>query len=165
MSKIKEILEKKGPHFNIVASTTPVLDALTIMQSENLSYVVVMDDNQFLGIMSERDYSHKIKLQGRHSDSTTVKEIMTKDDFRNILYKTISSTALDEGGIAKTNSLRQIEVCVPLTLFGMVHQFPSSEKYMQALKYCFSYIKRMGLQRNRGFGNCTLSLFKSDNIQ
>jgi CBS domain-containing protein len=79
MSKIKEILEKKGPHFNIVASTTPVLDALTIMQSENLSYVVVMDDNQFLGIMSERDYSHKIKLQGRHSDSTTVKEIMTKD--------------------------------------------------------------------------------------
>jgi signal-transduction protein with cAMP-binding, CBS, and nucleotidyltransferase domain len=49
------------------------------MQSENLSYVVVMEDNQFLGIMSERDYSHKIKLQGRHSDSTTVKEIMTKD--------------------------------------------------------------------------------------
>ena len=44
MSKIKEILEKKGPHFNIVAPATPVLDALTIMQSENLSYVVVMDD-------------------------------------------------------------------------------------------------------------------------
>ena len=79
MSKIKEILEKKGPHFNIVAPTTPVLDALTIMQSENLSYVVVMEENQFLGIMSERDYSHKIKLQGRHSDSTTVKEIMTRD--------------------------------------------------------------------------------------
>ena len=49
------------------------------MQSENLSYVVVMDDNQFLGIMSERDYSHKVKLKGRHSDSTTVKEIMTAD--------------------------------------------------------------------------------------
>ena len=79
MILVNAILEKKGPHFNIVAPTTPVLDALTIMQSENLSYVVVMEDNQFLGIMSERDYSHKIKLQGRHSDSTTVKEIMTKD--------------------------------------------------------------------------------------
>jgi CBS domain-containing protein len=77
MSKIKEILEKKGPHFNIVAPNTPVLEALTIMQSENLSYVVVMEDNQFLGIMSERDYTHKIKLQGRHSDSTLVKEIMS----------------------------------------------------------------------------------------
>ena len=79
MSKIKEILEKKGPHFNIVAPNTPVLEALTIMQSENLSYVVVMEDNQFLGIMSERDYTHKIKLQGRHSDSTLVKEIMSHD--------------------------------------------------------------------------------------
>jgi len=79
MSKINAILEKKGPHFNIVAPTTPVLDALTIMQSENLSYVVVMEDNQFLGIMSEREYTLKIKLKGRQSDSTTVKEIMTKD--------------------------------------------------------------------------------------
>lgn len=79
MSKIKEILEKKGPYFNIVSPSTLVLDALTIMQTENLSYVVVMEDNQFLGIMSERDYTHKIKLKGRHSDSTTVKEIMTKD--------------------------------------------------------------------------------------
>ena len=49
------------------------------MQSENLSYVVVMDDNQFVGIMSERDYTHKIKLKGRHSESTIVKEIMTHD--------------------------------------------------------------------------------------
>ncbi len=79
MSKIKQILEKKGPHFNTVAPSTPVVDALTIMQSENLSYVVVMENNHFLGIMSERDYTHKIKLKGRHSDSTIVKEIMTHD--------------------------------------------------------------------------------------
>jgi CBS domain-containing protein len=79
MSKIKEILEKKGPHFNTVEPSTPVVDALTIMQSENLSYVVVMENNHFLGIMSERDYTHKIKLKGRHSDSTIVKEIMTHD--------------------------------------------------------------------------------------
>jgi predicted transcriptional regulator len=79
MSKIKEILEKKGPHFNIVAPTTPVLDALNSMHSENLSYLVIMEDNQFLGIMSEREYTLKIKLKGRQSDSTTVKEIMTKD--------------------------------------------------------------------------------------
>lgn len=79
MSKIRDIIVKKGPHFNIVPADTLVLDALTIMKSENLSYVVVMTDNQYLGIMSERDYTHKIKLQGRKSDTTTVKEIMTND--------------------------------------------------------------------------------------
>jgi CBS domain-containing protein len=79
MSKIKEILQKKGPVFNVVTPDTKVVEALNIMKSENLSYVVVMQDGKYLGIMSERDYTHKIKLQGRHSDSTLVKDIMTTD--------------------------------------------------------------------------------------
>jgi signal-transduction protein with cAMP-binding, CBS, and nucleotidyltransferase domain len=79
MSKIKEILQKKGPHFNTVTPDTKVVDALTIMKSENLSYVVVMQDNQYLGLMSERDYTHKVKLQGRKSETSTVKDIMTSD--------------------------------------------------------------------------------------
>lgn len=79
MSKIKEILHKKGPIFNVVSPDTKVVEALNIMKSENLSYVVVMQDSKYLGIMSERDYTHKIKLQKRHSESTTVKEIMSSD--------------------------------------------------------------------------------------
>ena len=68
MSKIKEILQKKGPVFNVVTPDTKVVDALTIMKTENLSYVVVMQDGNYLGIMSERDYTHKIKLQGKKSE-------------------------------------------------------------------------------------------------
>jgi CBS domain-containing protein len=79
MSKIKEILQKKGPVFNVVTPDTKVVEALNIMKSENLSYVVVMQEGKYLGIMSERDYTHKIKLQGRHSESTLVKDIMTTD--------------------------------------------------------------------------------------
>ena len=77
MSKIQDILTKKGPHFNIVTPDTKVLDALTLMKAENLSYVVVMQDDQYLGLMSERDYTHKIKLEGRTSETATVKDIMT----------------------------------------------------------------------------------------
>ncbi len=79
MSKIKEILQKKGPLFNVVTPDTKVVDALTLMKSENLSYVVVLEDGNYLGIMSERDYTHKIKLQGRHSETSTVKDIMSTD--------------------------------------------------------------------------------------
>ena len=79
MSKIKEILQKKGPVFNVVTPDTKVVDALTIMKTENLSYVVVMQDGNYLGIMSERDYTHKIKLQGKKSETTTVKDIMSSD--------------------------------------------------------------------------------------
>ena len=68
MSKIKDILIKKGPHFNVVDPETKVLDALIIMKTENLSYVVVKLDDQFLGIMSEHDYAQKVKLQGKQSN-------------------------------------------------------------------------------------------------
>ncbi len=76
MCKIKEILRKKGPHFNVVSPNTKVLDALTLMQSENYSYVVVMDNESYLGIMSERDYIHKVKVLGNKQDSASVKEIL-----------------------------------------------------------------------------------------
>ena len=76
MCKIKEILRKKGPHFNVVSPNTKVLDALTLMQSENYSYVVVMEEDNYLGIMSERDYIHKIKVLGSKQENDTVKEIL-----------------------------------------------------------------------------------------
>jgi CBS domain-containing protein len=79
MCKIKEILQKKGPVFNVVTPDTRVVEALNIMKSENLSYVVVMQDGNYLGIMSERDYTHKVKLQGKKSETTTVKDIMSSD--------------------------------------------------------------------------------------
>lgn len=79
MSKIKEILIKKGPHLNVVDPETKVLDALTIMKTENLSYVVVKLEDRFLGIISEHDYAQKVKLQGKQSNLLLVKDIMTHD--------------------------------------------------------------------------------------
>jgi predicted transcriptional regulator len=79
MCKIKEMLRRKGPHFNVVSPNTKVLDALTLMQSENYSYVVVMDEENYLGIMSERDYIHKIKVLGSKQETATVKEILNSN--------------------------------------------------------------------------------------
>lgn len=79
MRTVKNILEAKAKPFNQVSSNTLVIDALKLLNSVNLSYLVVMDDNQYRGIFSERDYSRNVILKGRHSDSTTVDEIMTRD--------------------------------------------------------------------------------------
>jgi signal-transduction protein with cAMP-binding, CBS, and nucleotidyltransferase domain len=79
MKAVKQILESKPSYFNIVAQNSTVIDALRVMKRENLSYVIVMDEEKYLGVMSEKDYSRKVILEGKDSTSTLVKEIMESD--------------------------------------------------------------------------------------
>jgi CBS domain-containing protein len=79
MRTVKDILESKAKSFNIVSPHTLVIDALSMLNAVNLSYLIVMEDNQYRGIFSERDYSRNVILKGRTSRSTTVQEVMTTD--------------------------------------------------------------------------------------
>lgn len=79
MRTVNDILKAKAKPFNQIASDTLVIDALKMLNSINLSYLIVMDNDQYKGIFSERDYSRNVILKGRHSDSTAVAEVMTTD--------------------------------------------------------------------------------------
>jgi len=75
---------------------------------------------------------------------------------RNVLYETISATQIDEGGQAAVGSLRQMEITVPITLFGSIYTNESFD--LSKLKACLSFIKCLGLNRNRGLGRCDFKL-------
>lgn len=77
MSTVAEILQKKGPVFNFVEADTKVIDALSLMKTRNLSYLVARKNGEYAGLVSERDYAQKVILMGKASASTTVEEIMT----------------------------------------------------------------------------------------
>lgn len=79
MTTVKQILESKPSYFNVVTPNTSVINALQVMKRENLSYVVVMFEENFQGVMSEKDYSRKVILEGKNSTDTQVKEIMLSD--------------------------------------------------------------------------------------
>jgi CBS domain-containing protein len=79
MRIVKDILDSKAKSFNIVTPSTLVIDALSMLNSVNLSYLIVMEGDEYKGIFSERDYSRNVILKGRASKSTTVQEVMTTD--------------------------------------------------------------------------------------
>ena len=79
MRTVKNILDTKQKPFNVVAPSTLVIDALSMLNSVNLSYLIVMDGDKYKGIFSERDYSRNVILKGRTSSSSTVSEVMTTD--------------------------------------------------------------------------------------
>ena len=81
-----------------------------------------------------------------------------KMKLRANLYQSLASTAIDEKGQAIDQSLRQMEVTIPLTLYGTIGAFPKGKKYQEALENCFSWTRRLGMNRNRGLGRCIFTL-------
>lgn len=79
MSRISNILSRKGNNSISVLPDTSVLDALRVMAENNIGSVVVIKDDKFLGIVTERDYSRKVVLKGKNSTDTKVTEIMTSE--------------------------------------------------------------------------------------
>ena len=77
MRTVANILINKPPVFNFVEPDAKIIEALHIMNSVNLSYLVVFHKDKFYGIFSERDYSRNVILKGLHSNTATVKEAMS----------------------------------------------------------------------------------------
>lgn len=79
MNSIQQVLSRKGTNTVAVSPETSVYEALKIMAEKNIGSVIVMQDDTFLGVVTERDYSRKVILKDKHSISTPVSEIMTPD--------------------------------------------------------------------------------------
>ena len=79
MRTVYDLLRSKPVIFNNINEDALVIDALQMLNSVNLSYLVVKKGDEFKGIFCERDYSRNVILKGRSSASTQVKEVMTND--------------------------------------------------------------------------------------
>ncbi|MAO65936.1 MAG: histidine kinase [Balneola sp.] len=75
--QVKEILNQKGRDIYSVKPSDTVYDAIAKMADYNIGALLVMQDQNLEGIISERDYRNKVILKGRTSKETPVKDIMT----------------------------------------------------------------------------------------
>lgn len=71
------------------------------------------------------------------------------------LFEQITTTALEPTGLAKNHSLRRSEYSLPCTLYG---EILDAAYYKDALSTCAAFIKRLGLNRHRGYGRCKISI-------
>jgi CBS domain-containing protein len=77
MKKVADILRRKGTAAISVLPETNVIEALQLMAEKNIGSVLVMKDEQYCGLLTERDYARKVILKGKHSSDTKVEEIMS----------------------------------------------------------------------------------------
>ncbi|MBL7736572.1 MAG: CBS domain-containing protein [Chitinophagaceae bacterium] len=79
MPTVRNIIQSKSPVFNTIHPKALVIEGLQLLNTVNLSYLVVLDEDVYKGLFSERDYTRNIILKGRSSASSTIEEVMTVD--------------------------------------------------------------------------------------
>jgi len=79
MKPISELLKKRDSTVYQVGLSATVFEALQSLADHGVGAMTVMDKGKLVGIVSERDYTRKVALQGKNSKETTVAEIMTRD--------------------------------------------------------------------------------------
>ncbi len=101
-----QLLETKGTSIYSVTPDTMVFDAIKLMEEVKVGALLVLEDEQVTGIISERDYARKVILQDRQSHSTPVGDIMTRD----VLYASPHQTVDECLFVMSSHHIRHLPV-------------------------------------------------------
>ncbi len=89
MNSVRDLLALKGGEVWSVAPEDIVYDALVLMADKDIGSVLVMDDDQLIGIFTLSDYVRKVLLCNRSSKNTMVQEAMSFPVYTINLYANI----------------------------------------------------------------------------
>lgn len=81
---------------------------------------------------------------------------------RDLLLRKISSTSLEESGVAKQDTLRSIEVVIPLTLKARVEPWCADIRgeWLAKLELAKTIIRHVGSHRHRGLGRVRVGIME-----
>lgn len=116
MTTIRQLLEKKGHDIWATSPDSSVYDALLLLAEKNIGALLVIDEGQLTGIVSERDYARKVVLQGKASMKTPVREIMTEE------VVTVSpQTSIEEAmALMTAKKIRHLPVTEEKEIVGLI---------------------------------------------
>ncbi len=116
MATVRDLLKIKGNQVWSVGPGTSVLEALVLMAEKNVGALVVLEEGQLAGIISERDFARSIASLGRCLIDHPVKEFMTKEVF------TVNPDMLtEECMVLMTNKkIRHLPVMMEKRLVGLI---------------------------------------------
>ena len=77
MAKVKDILSLKGPDVVTMVADDAVVTAARLMNSRGIGGIVVLDDDEIVGIFTERDVMRRVVAERRDPVTTVIRDVMT----------------------------------------------------------------------------------------
>lgn len=116
MKTVAELLKVKPSRVVTVKPEQSVLEAIKVLAAEDIGAAIVMSGGRLVGILSERDYTRKVVLKGRSSDTTRVEEIMTP----NVVVVSPRTKARECMALMTEKNIRHLPVLDEGRVVGMV---------------------------------------------
>jgi CBS domain-containing protein len=116
MKPVAELLKRRNVTLWHVRPEDTVFDALKLLAEHEVGALMVMEHGKLVGVVSERDYTRKIALQGRSSKDTRVAEIMTRD----VIVVSPQTRTRDCMALMSRRKIRHLPVLDGDTVLGMI---------------------------------------------
>ena len=82
--RVKKLLAQKKDEVDTIPPDAPVSDALKLMSQKESDALVVSENGNMVGIISQEDYARKVILKGKKAKKIRVRDIMTS----KVIYAT-----------------------------------------------------------------------------
>ena len=116
MKPVSELLKTRVGILWHVRPTDTVFEALQMLAQHEVGALMVMEAGALVGVLSERDYTRKIALQGRSSKDSRVSEIMTAKVF-TVGPRTGTRACM---ALMSEKKIRHVPVVEAGTVLGMI---------------------------------------------
>jgi signal-transduction protein with cAMP-binding, CBS, and nucleotidyltransferase domain len=140
VNRLAEILEDKGAEVFEIDAGASVFEAVERMVEMNVGSLLVTEDGEITGIVTERDYLRRVTLEGREERETPVRQIMSSP-----LIVVTPETTIDECMAMMTDRrVRHLPVVedgavVGLVSIGDLVKFQSRQQTFE-IQYLTHYI-------------------------
>lgn len=120
MTQIRDIMQK---NVITIEQDKTSLDVATILKEEEISFLVIMENEKPIGIVTERDIVKKIAAEDKVASKTPLKEIMSKK------FRWVTPDTLIEDAVQKmiNNNIRRLIVLENDNLVGVITQTNMTE--------------------------------------
>ena len=119
MKPVSELFNNRAGSSATLWSVTPddtVFEAIKVLAEKGVGALIVMEKGKLVGILSERDYTRKIALQGKNSKEAKVRDIMTS----NVLTVSPKTRTRECMAIMSEKNFRHLPVVDGDTVVGML---------------------------------------------
>lgn len=116
MVTVEQLLSNKGRKIWSISPDDSVFAALELMAEKNIGGLLVMENDELVGIITERDYARKVILHGKASRDIFVRDIMTPD----VIYVNSNQLIEDCMALMTEKRIRHLPVYNGEQLMGVI---------------------------------------------